>query len=619
MSVSTTEVVVTATLTTEADTIPVAFPFTSASDLTVKNLTTNTVLGLGVDYSVAGGGVLPGGGYDTGSVTIIDTSVTTSNQEIEVRRATPRTQDTEYVPGGRFSSTGTETALDKLTLIDQELNEDSFSRVGFGDVSGSGVYGTNSLDADAWRSDADLKEDLEIVANPTLDTRLTAFENAALMFFGTSIVANEADLAAAISAANAAPTTTFRRTTTAKVPITGATVIPDNLTFVIPPETGFTFPVSQTLQIHGEIMAGNYQIFWGSFAVGDVYGRWGSKPLLNPMWWGAKRANHGDLSNSTDSTLAFKCAINGHGADLDSSIIHPVVLIPEGNWRITEPLDCWNSTNYYAEPPPGVRLVGQKYLDCKLWFDGVASYCLAFRRENVGMNDVSITCGGANYGIILYDNVSEGSEFDGIGVTQFALTGIDISNAVAGTGTSGFLNLKRALIGGPTAANATAIDMSGGVAVGGSLEYITIIDTNDRWQDAIKTTVAPYPLRIRHVSVEGFRRSMVYVDAGAKVTIDGLSGNTSLTDMDPNAACIWIAATASVHSVRANHVRVVDSLGESVKLLHDLKSGKSIGPHVSAGASWNLWHYETQNYPKVIDVQNGYRTEIVESHERIEP
>jgi hypothetical protein len=102
--------------TTGPFTVP--FRFLDASHLRViRNVAgIETVLTLGTDYTVAGVGAT------SGSVTLV--AALTSGQTLTVVRNVPATQDADYVAGDAFPAESHEEALDKLTMLTQQLQEE---------------------------------------------------------------------------------------------------------------------------------------------------------------------------------------------------------------------------------------------------------------------------------------------------------------------------------------------------------------------------------------------------------------------------------------------------------------------------------------------------------------
>src|SRR5574343_979732 len=77
-----------------------------------------TTLALTTDYTLAGAGVLTGG-----TATLLVAPLATD--KIAITRNVPYTQQTHYVEGDPFPSQSHEAALDKLTMLAQQLDEES--------------------------------------------------------------------------------------------------------------------------------------------------------------------------------------------------------------------------------------------------------------------------------------------------------------------------------------------------------------------------------------------------------------------------------------------------------------------------------------------------------------
>jgi hypothetical protein len=96
----------------------VPFRFLDASHLRVIRSVgaVETVLVLGTDYTVAGVGA------SSGSVTL--TAALPVGQNLTVVRNVPATQEADYVAGDAFPAESHEEALDKLTMLTQQLQEE---------------------------------------------------------------------------------------------------------------------------------------------------------------------------------------------------------------------------------------------------------------------------------------------------------------------------------------------------------------------------------------------------------------------------------------------------------------------------------------------------------------
>ena len=89
-------------------------------DSTLQTITTH--------YTVSGGGTPPA----TGTVTMVTAPAT--GEVLTIQRVTPRTQGTDYVENDAFPAASHEAALDKTTLLIQEI-EESLSRTVLQDVT----------------------------------------------------------------------------------------------------------------------------------------------------------------------------------------------------------------------------------------------------------------------------------------------------------------------------------------------------------------------------------------------------------------------------------------------------------------------------------------------------
>ena len=99
------------------------FVFNQAADLTIIKTSTagtDTTLTLITDYTVSGGS------YNDGSVTLV--SPLLSGEVLTILRTTAQTQEADYVSNDKFPAETHEAALNKLTLLVQDLNN-SLSRV----------------------------------------------------------------------------------------------------------------------------------------------------------------------------------------------------------------------------------------------------------------------------------------------------------------------------------------------------------------------------------------------------------------------------------------------------------------------------------------------------------
>lgn len=111
------------TLTSATQAIPVNFYFFTKDELLVLNTSasdgSNVTLTLNTDYTVTGAGNESGGTVTMVSGTVGDT--------VTIMRKVPATQNTDYTFNGAFTATSHESALDKLTMRSQQI-EESISR-----------------------------------------------------------------------------------------------------------------------------------------------------------------------------------------------------------------------------------------------------------------------------------------------------------------------------------------------------------------------------------------------------------------------------------------------------------------------------------------------------------
>lgn len=98
---------------------PVTWPFhTGTLVVALVSGTTETVKTLGTHYTVSGG-TDAAGLASTGTVTMLSAPAT--GQTLKITRATPLTQSTAWSVTGAFNEVSLESALDRGTLIDQEI------------------------------------------------------------------------------------------------------------------------------------------------------------------------------------------------------------------------------------------------------------------------------------------------------------------------------------------------------------------------------------------------------------------------------------------------------------------------------------------------------------------
>jgi hypothetical protein len=205
MTISTTTVRIAYDGDNVTTTFAVPFPFFAASELEVieRNvaLGTETPKVLGTHYTVAGG--------DGASGTVTASAPPSSAVQWVVRRKTARTQTTDYTPNDPFPAETHEKALDRLTMIGQELGEESDRAMTFPKTDAIGLSPT--LPASVARAGRVLAFDGTGV--PTVSTKtLVQLESEADNAAASAVTAASSASAASSSAASATTSATSAAT-----------------------------------------------------------------------------------------------------------------------------------------------------------------------------------------------------------------------------------------------------------------------------------------------------------------------------------------------------------------------------------------------------------------------
>jgi hypothetical protein len=126
MTVSSTTSKVSYTGNGSTTAFAVPFYFLEAADLQVilRSGTTETVQALTTNYTVAGAGVSSGG-----TVTML--TAPAAAVTVTIRRNIEATQETDLLPNDRLPAESLETALDKVTMLTQQLGEESARSIKF--------------------------------------------------------------------------------------------------------------------------------------------------------------------------------------------------------------------------------------------------------------------------------------------------------------------------------------------------------------------------------------------------------------------------------------------------------------------------------------------------------
>ncbi len=128
------------TYTGNGSTTSFSSSFKFLADADVKVYVDGTLKTIVTDYTLSGAGV------DAGGTVAFVTAPASSTTVLFVRDTSP-TQETDYVTGDAFPAETHETALDKLTITDQEIIIKLGRTVGFADTVTDA--GTMTITADA--------------------------------------------------------------------------------------------------------------------------------------------------------------------------------------------------------------------------------------------------------------------------------------------------------------------------------------------------------------------------------------------------------------------------------------------------------------------------------------
>lgn len=177
-------------------TLPYTFQIYAQTDLVVKKVLTSTgaetLLALTTDYTVTGVGVSGGGNV----VLVSDPGATYT---IVIQRSLALTQGTHYVPNDPFPATSHETALDRLTFISQQIQEQVDRCVKIGSAN-SGI--TLTLPKPTAGSSIGWSSDGLSLINITPDTSAAAASAAAAAASASTAAASQAAAAASAATIN---------------------------------------------------------------------------------------------------------------------------------------------------------------------------------------------------------------------------------------------------------------------------------------------------------------------------------------------------------------------------------------------------------------------------------
>lgn len=323
---------------------------TSAGVITDKTITTH--------YTVSGTGNTSGAtDYTSGTITFI--SAPSATETVIIKRNVPFTQSTDYVENDPFPAETHEDALDKLTMLEQQQQEELDRAIKI-DSAVSGFTGTlpdPSTYADKYLKYNSAGSAVEAVALATAATNSQGISHTSS--FTGSVARNVRDRLDDIPSAkdfgatgdgttndrdyiNAADTAGDFIVPSGTYLIGSNLTISNNIIFlpgaVLKPDTGVT------LTINGTISAGDYQIFDLSSSTSIAFGTQRESLIT---WFGAVADN-----GTTDNSTAIQSCIDamGNGGD---------VVIPDRPINTYYGLDVGLTVNYHEVTIRGSRMVAR--------------------------------------------------------------------------------------------------------------------------------------------------------------------------------------------------------------------------------------------------------------------
>lgn len=259
-----------------------AYPFKIYEDddlLATKAMTSTgaeTALVLNTDYTVSGAGVAGGG-----NLTLTAGSVCASGSTLTILRNIELTQETDYVDGQAFSAESLESAIDKVTLIQQQQNEaigrapklpktSSITDIALPNPAASHYIG--------WNAGA---TQLENKTSPVALTTATQYEIDALVTYGGGSSFTQATIQSALTAIGTSNKVTLLiRPGTWPIISNADWSAYTNVTFKIVPGAVISRGAF-TIAFANAPDAGIYQIFSGTGVVTFVYSN-----EVYPEWFG---------------------------------------------------------------------------------------------------------------------------------------------------------------------------------------------------------------------------------------------------------------------------------------------------------------------------------------------
>ncbi|MGE5537336.1 MAG: hypothetical protein ACM30I_01870 [Gemmatimonas sp.] len=217
----------------------VPFPFFAAAELEVIDRTESsgaeTTLALGIDYTVTGG--------QGGTGTVSATAAPPAGSQWVIRRKTAKTQTTDYAPNDPFPAETHEKALDRLTMIAQELGEAADRAVKFPKTDAATLSATLPPSVD--RATKVLAFDAS--GAPTVGTMtLAALEAGATDAAASATAAAASASAAATSATGASASATSAATSAAAAQAAAASVGFSDVVFLTVADSPYTITAAHS-------------------------------------------------------------------------------------------------------------------------------------------------------------------------------------------------------------------------------------------------------------------------------------------------------------------------------------------------------------------------------------
>lgn len=439
------------------DTYPYTFMIFADADLEVY--VDGALQVLNVNYTVTDAGVTTGGNVVFAAGSIPGVSI-----PIAIIRVLDMTQETDYVELDKFSAETHEAALDKLTMICQQISESygrapkfpvssSFKDIPFPDLEAGYFLQVNPAGTGLlWSAGTPVESDSTFLDG-------TEFQG---LWYDSSTYASINAAVTAIGGTEATLVVSSSET------LTGSITFPSTLTLKIQKGGSIIKASSYTVTINGHFEAGRYQVFSG-FSSGNITFGPNSVDRVYPEWW---------ATNTTPGSTDMGAAILAAG-----NTLLPVDLAPT-SYKVSQQLDVtgWIMTGKGWQSSAGTRTL--------LAFSGLGTDAAMITRtatngrrailENFFMygNSWASGTGCEGYGMDIEQLVTVRNVY----VYGFKLSGIFTHNNAAGDGgpyDSLFENVQSHYNG------------AHGFLAGTGSNAMTFINCSGKWNGAPSYGVAP--------------------------------------------------------------------------------------------------------------------------------